>query len=244
MTSYISDLDIFPIVLIVIGVLLVTAVFIIDHYRKKDRNTGEAKAPVAESKDSEQSSDDKPLPSNTVQSTATFPPMRHAPELRTLDRKSSVVIDLLRVLLIPLSLIVAAGFLLILLPQSTTDKLIRELQSRDGASDRETIAFLYLGHQIQNDEFQIRGVVRNITTDPIEQLDAAVRLYSADGNLLETAIVRMDKESIDPDEIARFDLVMPNYQSEFSSYSVAFKFRQGEVVHYKDMRRQNDENLQ
>ena len=224
--------------------LLVTAVFVVDHYRKKRRRTGEAAAPVAESNNAEHSTDAEPLPSKGPQPAATLAPKRHAPELRTLDRKSSVFIDLFRVLLIPLSLIVAAGFLLILLPQSTTEKLVRDIQSRNSASDREIIAFLYLGHQIQNNEFQIRGVVRNITTDPIEQLDAAVRLYATNGDLLKTAIVRMEKEVIAPDETTRFDLAIPDYRSEFSSYSVEFRFRRGEVVHYKDMRRQPDGNLQ
>jgi len=167
---------------------------------------------------------------------------RHGTVLHTLDRKPSVFIDLLRILLIPLSLIVAAGFLLILLPQSTTDKLVQDLQFRSGASGNEKIAFLYLGHQLGNSEFKIQGVVRNITTDPIEQLDAAVRLYSYDGNLLETAIVRMDKETLGPDEIARFELVYPDYQSDFTSYSVEFKLRRGEVVSYMDMRKQPDGN--
>jgi hypothetical protein len=156
--------------------------------------------------------------------------------------KPSVFIDLLRVLLIPLSLIVAAGLALILLPQSTTDRFVQELQSRRGVSAQEKIAFLYLGHRIQNNEFHIRGVVRNITADPIEQLDAAVRLYSPGRDLLETAIVRMDKETIGSDEIARFELVYPDYRSEFSSYSVEFKLRRGDVMSYKDMRktRQSD----
>ena len=107
------------------------------------------------------------------------------------------------------------------------------------------IAFLYLGHEIQNDEFHIRGVVRNITTEPIEKLDAVVRLYSHNRELLETDIVRMDKETIEPDEVAQFELVYPNYQSEFSSYSVEFKLRQGAFVPYKDMRglqEQSDSN--
>ncbi len=147
-----------------------------------------------------------------------------------------MVTDILRALLILLSLVVAAGFILILLPQSAVDEMAQDLHSRRRASHTETIAFLYLGDEIQGDEFRIRGVVRNITAAPIEKLDAAIRLYSHDGSLIETAIVRMNKEIIAPDEIAQFDLVYPNYRSEFASYSVEFKLRQGALVPYKDMR--------
>lgn len=161
---------------------------------------------------------------------------QQAPSLRTLTHKPSALFALFRVVLILLSIVVAVGFLLILLSQTTTDRFVEDLRSRSSASGQETIAFLYLGHEILNDEFHIRGVVRNITTEQIEKLDAAVRLYSYNRELLETAIVRMDKETIDPDEIAQFELVYPNYQSEFASYSVEFKLRQGAFVPYKDMR--------
>ena len=149
----------------------------------------------------------------------------------------SAFFDLLRVLLIPLSLILAAGLILVILPQSTTDKIVHGLQSRRDVSAQGKIAFLYLGHQIQKNEFHIRGVVRNISTDPIEHLDAAIRIYSPERDLLETAIVRMDKEIIGPNEIARFKLVYPNFDSDFSSYSVEFKLRRGVVVPYIYMRK-------
>ena len=163
-------------------------------------------------------------------------PPQQAPALQTVPQRPSSFFALMRVLLIILSLIVAAGFLLILLSQKTTDRFVEDLRSRSSSSDQEMISFLYLGHEIQNDEFHIRGVVRNITTEPIEHLDAAVRLYSHDRELIETAVVRMNKEIIDPDEIAQFELVYPNYQSEFASYSVEFKLRRGAFVPYKDMR--------
>ena len=53
---------------------------------------------------------------------------------------------------------------------------------------------------------------------------------------METTVVRMSKETIAPDEVAQFELVYPNYRSEFASYSVEFKLRQGAIVRYKDMR--------
>ncbi len=229
LNSYFADLDLFPILLVVSGVLLISAVFIFDYYRKKKKvaNT------ILDKPDP--STDNKPGDSRP-ETSAQDSRQRPAPKLQTLPQRPSAFFDLLRILLIFLSIVVAAGFLLILLPQTTTDSFIEDLQSRGSASGQEMIAFLYLGHEIQNNEFLIRGVVRNITTEPIEQLDAAIRLYSPNRELLETAIVRMDKETIDPDEIARFELVYPNYQSEFSSYSVDFKLRRGAFVLYKDMR--------
>ncbi|MBN2320175.1 MAG: hypothetical protein JXR49_13915 [Acidobacteria bacterium] len=193
----------------------------------------------------DQPTEDKPQASTEPVTSVKNPIPQKAPALKTLSQKPSALFALLRALLIFLSIVVAAGFLWILLSQTTTDRFLEDLRSQSSASGEEMVAFLYLGHEIQNNEFHIRGVVRNITTEPIEQLDAAVRLYSYNRELLETAIVRMNKETIDPDEIAQFELVYPNYQSEFSSYSVEFKLRRGAFVPYKDMRglqEQSDRN--
>jgi len=156
--------------------------------------------------------------------------------LHTLNRKPSTFYDLLRILLIPLGLVAVAGLLLVLLPQSAADSITLQLQAHTGGTDRTEVAFLYLGHQIQDGRFHVRGVVRNIAAEPLEQLDATIRLYAPNRELLETAIVRMDKEIITPSEIARFELVYPDYRSEFSSYSVEFKLRRGKVIPYRDMR--------
>jgi hypothetical protein len=158
------------------------------------------------------------------------------PSFTTLHAKPWLALDLLRVLLVLLSLVVAAGFTLIVLPQRTVDKMTQRLEARNGVAQQEQLSFLYLGDDVKDNEFHIRGVIRNITTAPIEQLDAAVRLYAHDGNILQTTIVRMNKETIAPDEIAQFELVYPNYRMEFGKYSVDFKLREGGFVSYKDMR--------
>jgi hypothetical protein len=173
--------------------------------------------------------------SNTAQKSSG-PKPSSAPEFVTLQRRSWMIADMLRGLLILLSLVVAAGFILILLPQRSVDELAAGIQNRRQSSQPVAIAFLYLGDKIEGNEFRIRGAVRNITTEPIEKLDAVIRLYSHDGSLIETAVVRMNKEIIAPDEIAQFDLVYPDYKSQFASYSVEFKLRQGDFVPYKDMR--------
>ncbi len=161
---------------------------------------------------------------------------RLAPVFETLDPRPRLWSDFFRALLILLSIVVAAGFVLILLPQTTVDKMTQDLRARRGGAPQEKIAFLYLGDEIQDNGLHIRGVVRNISSAPIEKMDAAVRLYSRDGTVLQTALVRMSKETIAPDEIAQFDLLYPNYQSEFGSYAVEFKLRDGDLVPYKDMR--------
>jgi hypothetical protein len=159
-----------------------------------------------------------------------------APAFVTLQRRPWLLTDLLRALLIVLSLAVAGGFILVLLPQPTVDRIVKNLQARHEIAQQEQIAFLYLGDETADNEFHVRGVVRNITALPIEQLDAIVRFYAHDRSLLETTIVRMNKETIDPDGVAQFELVHPNYRLEFGSYSVEFKLRQGSLVPYKDMR--------
>ncbi len=159
-----------------------------------------------------------------------------APAFTAVRQKPWLLGDLLRVLLIILSLVVAAGFVLVILPQPTVDKMTRDLQSRRGDERQEKVALLYLGDEVKDNEFHIRGAIRNIATDTLEQLDTAVRLYAHDGTILETAIVRMNKESIAPDEVAQFELVYPNYKNDIMKYSVEFKLRDGALIPYKDMR--------
>jgi hypothetical protein len=149
----------------------------------------------------------------------------------------SVVTTILRALLIILAIVVAAGFVIVLLPQRAVDSTTTALRARSASAPMpDKIAFLYLGDEVKGNEFHIRGVVRNISTAPIEKLDASVRLYSEDGRLLETRVVRMDTESIAPDSIAQFNLTYPDYKGQFGSYSVDFIFRDGQPVPYKDMR--------
>ena len=144
--------------------------------------------------------------------------------------------DLFRAILILLCVFVAIGFLLILLPQKAIDKMEDTLQSRNANARTEKIALLYLGDQTNEGRLWIRGIVRNITPRPIEQLDTVIRFNARDGSFLETILVRMDKEIIGPGEIARLELVVPNQTMQYAGYSVEFKLRRGESVAYKDMR--------
>ncbi len=170
-----------------------------------------------------------------IQEPAALPSPTYA--IQTVPSRPSLLMDLLRVALVVLTFVVAAGLILIFLSESSVDRMSQSLQSRSGAAPKqELIALLYLGDEIKDNDFHVRGVVRNITTQPVEKLDASIRLYGSDQSLLETAIVRMDKESIAPDETAEFHLVYPNYNMQFASYAVEFKLRQDDYVPYKDMR--------
>jgi len=78
--------------------------------------------------------------------------------------------------------------------------------------------------------------VRNISSEPLQKLDATVRLYSTENTLLETVVVRMDQDVIPADATAEFHLTYPNFMGQFGTYSVDFKWRGGELVPYKDRR--------
>jgi len=146
-----------------------------------------------------------------------------------------------RLLLVILAWVVALGFVLVVLPQSSVERLAQVIRLQTApVSDEESIAFLYLGDELQGKEFHIRGVVRNVSTSPIEKLDAVIRLYAADGTLIETVVVRTDSELIAPDETSSFHLTFPEYSGQFASYSVEFKLRTGGPVPYKDMRGTRD----
>jgi hypothetical protein len=236
LSSVLSDPKAFRILLISIGIILSALIYYA--HRKKQARIAKfkesASPPVPDNSESSSSSEQaepEVPPDNAISNAAP-----EAPDFATLQRRPWMLIDLLRVLLIILSLAVAAGLAVVLLPQSAVDSIVQSLQARHASANPEQIAFLYLGDEVAGNELRIRGVVRNITTVPIEQLDASIRLYAPDRTLLETTIVRMNKETIDPGDIAQFELVYPNYKSEFGSYSVEFKSRPGIVVPYKDMR--------
>ena len=151
---------------------------------------------------------------------------------------SSLLSEIMRAALIVLAICVARGFFMILVPEGSIDRLAQNLRLKSGQlPPQERISLLYLGDETKGKEFHIRGVVRNISTQPIEKLDATVRLYAPDGSLLETAVVRMDMESIAPDATSSFHLTYPDYADQFGSYAVDFKLRQGDAVPFKDMRR-------
>jgi hypothetical protein len=162
-----------------------------------------------------------------------------APSFTTLQRHSGIWIDLLRAFLLTISIITAVALTLILLPQHTIDTIAIKLKARHVSPAQERIALLYLGDAIEDGRFRIRSVVKNITPDPIERLDATVRFYARDGAMTETVLVRLDKEILAPNDIARLDLVIPNYKMNISAYAVEFKLREGLKLNYKDMRMDN-----
>ena len=209
--------------------------------RVRAKRSGEASGPVILLNLDQPAApaEQKPPAAETVPAASPVPTGVQPPgyAAQTLQGRSSLALDLLRGALVILALVVAAGFILVIVPQRSVDSMSQGLQARSGkAPKQEMIALLYLGDEIKEKEFHIRGAVRNITTQPIEKLDASVRLYGSDGTLIETAIVRMDKETFSPDEVAEFHLVYPDYNMQFRSYAVDFKLRQGDLIPYKDMR--------
>jgi len=220
----------------VVGVILVAGVYFMQRKREKGIKKAKGHLLLLKLDKSGTPPRTESQSSNAPEEGAAEIPRAQVPAFETLQRRPWILTDLFRALLILLSLVVAVGFILILLPQSTVDQMAGEIQSRRTTAQPDQVALLYLGDELINNDFHVRGVVRNITTAPIERLDAAVRFFSHDGTVLETTIVRMNKERIDPDEIAQFDLVYPNYRSEFGSYAVEFKLREGSIVPYKDMR--------
>jgi len=115
------------------------------------------------------------------------------------------------------------------------------LESR-GGDEYEKIALIYLADEFTDEAFRIRGVIRNIADDPAERIDAVVRLYNNGRALLETVVVRLDKEIIAPNDFARLELKVPGDNKEFAGYAVEFKLREGGIIPYKDMRGQISNN--
>jgi hypothetical protein len=226
LNSILLDIKIVPALLILIGAIGIIAIYLA--YRKKE----------IQIKGSPLRPDLKPKATASLTSPSAATPSENiaAPIFKTFQKQPWAISDWFHAFLVLLSLIVATGFVLIFLSQSTFDRMAKDLQSLGGVPRQEQIALLFFGDEAKDNELQIKGVVRNISNAPIEQLDAVVRLYSHTGGILETVLVRMDKEAIAPDEIGQFLLVYPNYKKEIARYAVEFKLRQGSPVAYKDMR--------
>jgi hypothetical protein len=228
--------SVFIILLILLGVIGISGIYFA-HYRKKRRlSMGKGPDSRPENDGEESSVRNEPDAVPPEEKAPVAQPPSRTPAFATVQKRPWALADLFRALLILLSLVVALGFVMILLPQPAVDEMAMDLRSRYGVPLSERVALLYLGDTIQNGEFRIRGVVRNITAEPLEKLDAAIRFFAHDGTILQTTIVRMSKESIAPDEIAQFNVAYPDYQREFASYAVEFKLRQGDLVQYKDVR--------
>jgi len=231
--SLLNDPFLLRVVLLALGVILGALAFFL-RWRKLQR----IRAAMAESHAVAEAQEETAASSGSA-STALVPKASLPIQLRfeTIADRPSIAMDLLRVLLILLAFLVAIAWVLVILPQGSVDRIALSLQPRDmPPPPQEKIALLYLGDEVKDKEFHIRGVVQNISVEPIERLDATVRLYGLDGALLETALVRMDFEMVAPNATAQFHLTYPNYSAQFGSYSVDFKLRQGDPVPYKDMR--------
>jgi hypothetical protein len=146
--------------------------------------------------------------------------------------------DMGRALILAAGVIALSGVALVILPHSAVDKLVARLENRRGAAEQEKIALIYLTDELTGETFRIRGVIRNIAAAPAEKIDAVVRLYSRERALLETVIVRLDKDVIEPNDFARLELTVPGHTDGFAGYAVEFKLREGGIIPYKDMRRQ------
>jgi hypothetical protein len=234
--SILLDILAVRIIFISIGVIGIAAIYLA--YRKKEPRTNRAKGPIL--LDLGQKASASPALSPAMPSEDISTPIREsalqAPTFKTHQQRSGMLSDLFRAFLIILSLIVAAGFTLILLSQPTIDRMAQDLRTQYGAPQQEKIALLFLGDTVKDNEFQVQANIRNISKAPIEHLDAAIRFYSHTGRIQETVMVRMDKEILAPDEIGQFRLAYPNSKMEFSRYAVEFKLRQGELIAYRDMR--------
>jgi len=231
LSSILSDPKIFIAGLVSVGLILAAGIYVL--YRRRLRSIRSAQAAGFSGGAPEAG---PPVAPDDGQTAAGPVRAVEGPRFTTFQKRSGLAADLARALLIVLSLTVAAALVLVLLPQPAVDRVFGSLESRRRTANPEKIAFLYLGDAIIDSRFHIRGVIRNITADPIERLDAVVRFYAQDRSLLETTVVRMNRETIGPNEIARFELVYPRERLDFAGYSAEFKLRQGTIVPYRDMR--------
>jgi hypothetical protein len=158
------------------------------------------------------------------------------------NQKSNLFADPGRAIILIAGVVALSGVTLVLLPQSAVDKMAARLESRHGVTDHEKIALLYLVDEFAGGAFRIRGVIRNIDAAPTERIDAIVRLYNIERDLLETIVVRLDKDIIEPNDFARLELTVPRHTEGFAGYAVEFKLREGRVIPYKDMRGQTLQN--
>jgi hypothetical protein len=228
-----SDPASFRILVLVLALVAAWVAALVYFFRERRRRKESSAAPPAESvalhPKKEQAGPERDLEPTPSGGSETW--------FQLLSDTPSYAVRAVRATLVLLALLVATGFVLILLPKSMMEKMVQTVRATKAADlPSDKIALLYLGDEVKGDDFHIRGVVRNISSEPVEKLDATVRLYSADNTLQETVVVRMHLDVIPPDAISEFHLSYPKFNGQFTSYSVDFKLRQGDHVSYKDRR--------
>lgn len=150
--------------------------------------------------------------------------------------------DLCRAFILIAGFIALSCLTLVILPQSAVNTIAALIENHGAGGEHEKIALLYLADEFTDGVFHIRGVVRNISDDPAERIDAVVRLYNNARTLLETVVVRLDKDVLAPNDFARLELTVPGHTEGFAGYAVEFKQREGGGIPYKDLRRQFSQN--
>jgi hypothetical protein len=228
-----SDPASFRIVVLVLVLVVAWVGALVYFFRERRRRKQSSAAPPAESvtlhPKEEQAGSERDLEPTPSGASETW--------FQLLSDTPSYAVRAVRAALVLLALLVATGFVLVLLPKSMMEKMVQTVRATKAADlPSDKIALLYLGDELKGDDLHIRGVVRNISSEPVEKLDATVRLYSADNTLLETVVVRMHLDVISPDAISEFHMSYPRFNGQFTSYSVDFKLRQGDHISYKDRR--------
>ncbi len=221
------------IILLLIGGVLFVIALLLRRYRRIRAMQAAVYQPQAD--ESQQLAFTPPDQQHAAAEATTPQPLQL--RFETIAERPSFLMDILRISLILLCFVIATAWVLIALPQSAVDRIAARLLPRNVAlAPQEKIALLYLGDETKDKEFTIRGVIRNISSEPLENLDAIFRMYGPDGSVIDTAIVRMDFETIASGTTAQFHLTYHDYKQQFSSYVIDFKSRQGDAVPYVDLR--------
>jgi hypothetical protein len=230
-----SDPASFEIFLIVLALVVAWAAALVYFFRERKKRKETSATPPPPEPVTLHREEEQAASGGDLEPTASGPSSETWFQL--LSDTPSYAVRAVRAALVLLAILVASGFVLILLPKSMMEKMVQTVRATKAADlPSDKIALLYLGDEVKGAEFHIRGVVRNISSEPVEKLDATVRLYSPDNTLLETVVVRMHLDVIAPDAISEFHLSYPKFNGQFTSYSVDFKLRQGDHVSYKDRR--------
>jgi hypothetical protein len=147
LNSIFSDPRAFQILLIFISLFGIAV--IIFAYCKKEKKLDKAReSRTHPGRDSEET----PAASETMQArtpaAGSNAPSSPGPPSFSMLKPPRGLADAFRALLVILSIVVAAGFILILLPQPAVDSLIESIRSRYGTPLEERLALLYLGDEV------------------------------------------------------------------------------------------------
>jgi hypothetical protein len=142
------------------------------------------------------------------------------------------------------SILTVAGFvamavlLLIAMPQSWFDGLVRRLPGRHATSvtSGETLWLGALAEEKSAEQLRVTGKIRNVSARELRNPQAVIKVYGFDNNVMGTIAAPLKEYYLAPQAESEFALSYQVDSSKILRYTIAFQEPDGTALPHKDVR--------